>query len=109
MSGPGAAWVVAAVGGVLTFAVRASFLSVAGRLTAVPPAVREALRMIPPAALAALVVPSLLHTDGVFSPFGARAIAGVVAAVVAWRTRNVIATIAVGMVAVVLLGWLPFT
>ena len=107
MSGADAAWIVALGGGLLTFAVRASFLAMAGRLTSVAPAVREALRMIPAAALAALVVPAVLRTDGAFAPVSARALAGLLAAVVAFRTKNVIATIVVGMVAVVLLGLVP--
>ncbi len=107
VSGPDAAWLVAAVAGVLTFGIRLSFLAVAGRLAAVPPVVREALRMIPPAALAALVVPAVLRTDGVLDPVSPRALAGLVAAVVAFRTKNVLATIGVGLVAIVLLDLVP--
>lgn len=107
MRGPEAAWIVILGGGLATYTIRASFLALAGRLTQVAPAVKEALRMIPPAALAALVVPSLLRTDGAFDPISARSLAGLLAAVIAFRTRNVIATIGVGMVAVVLLGLVP--
>lgn len=107
MSGPEAAWLVAVVGGLATFAIRAVFPALAGRLTQLPPLVTEALRMIPASALAALVIPALLRTDGAFAPLSARSLAGLLAAIVAFRTRNVIATIGVGMVAVVLLSLLP--
>lgn len=107
MSGPDAAWLVIAVGGALTFLVRASFIAFAHRLTALPPLVTEGLRMIPPAALAALVVPAILRTDGAFDLLSARALAGFLAAVIAFRTKNVILTMTVGLVAVFLLVQVP--
>jgi branched-subunit amino acid transport protein len=57
--------------------------------------------LIPPAVLAALVAPALLRPEGVFAPFGPRAVAGLVALVVAFVTRSVIATILVGLGAVI--------
>lgn len=107
MSGTDAAWVVIGAGAAITYAIRAVFLVLAGRLTALPPVVREALRMIPAAALAALVTPSVLRPGGTFDPVSARSLAAVVAALVMLRTRNVAATIVVGLVAVVVLGLLP--
>lgn len=107
MSGPDAAWVVALVGGAATFLVRALFPALAGRLTALPPPVREGLRMIPPAALSALVLPAMLRTDGALVLISARSLAGLAAAVVAFRTRSVLATIGVGMLAVFLLRLVP--
>jgi branched-subunit amino acid transport protein len=77
--------------------MRASFLLAADRLARVPPSVERILRQIPPAALASLVVPALLRPHGELDLFSPRLVAGLVAAVVAWRTRNVAATLAVGM------------
>lgn len=108
MSGPDAAWIVIVAGGLLTFAVRASFIAFADRLTGLPPVVTEALRMIPAAALAALVVPAVLRTDGSFDLVSARALAGAIAAVIAFTTKNVILTMVVGLVAVFLLAEVPW-
>jgi len=90
-------WVAIIVAGAGTYAMRASFLLAADRLAKVPPSVERLLRQIPPAALASLVVPALLRPHGDLDLFSPRLAAGLVAAVVAWRTRNVAATLAVGM------------
>lgn len=97
------AWVAIVLIGIGTFAVRASFLLFADRVAAVPVAVQDALRMVPAAALAALVAPAVLRPDGEWDPFGPRAAAALIALVVAWRTRSALATIVVGLVAVVVL------
>lgn len=107
MTGLSAGWVVIAAGALVTYSLRAVFFVFAGRLTAVPPLVREGLRMIPAAALAALVAPAVLRPAGDLVLLGPRPLAAAIAAVVAWRTRNVAVTIAVGMVAVIALGYLP--
>jgi branched-subunit amino acid transport protein len=96
-------WVAIIVAGAGTYAMRASFLLAADRLARVPPSVERLLRQIPPAALASLVVPALLRPEGELDLFSPRLAAGLVAAVVAWRTRNVAATLAVGMGLLVLL------
>jgi branched-subunit amino acid transport protein len=101
MSASQTAWIVIVVAGITTFAIRGSFLLVATRLAALPDHIRELLRMIPAAALAALAVPALLRTDGELVVLGPRPLAGLVALGVAWWTRSVAATIAVGLIAVV--------
>lgn len=92
-----AAWIAILLAGAGTFAMRASFLALAHRMTEVPPWLQRALRQIPPAALASLVVPALLRPEGHVDLFQARLWVGVVAALVAWRTRNIAVTLAVGM------------
>ncbi len=87
--------------GLGTVALRASVLVFAERLADLPPPVHEVLRMIPSAALAALVAPALLLPDGQFAPLGPEALAGLVALLVAWRTKSLLATILVGLAAVV--------
>ncbi|HET9110134.1 MAG TPA: AzlD domain-containing protein [Ktedonobacterales bacterium] len=83
--------------GVLTYLMRVAFIGPA-RLT-LPPAVERALRFVPAAALTALVVPDLVGHNGALVPTLAnpRLIAGVVALLIAWRTRNIALTLVVGM------------
>lgn len=100
MSRVATAWVVIVLGGIATYMIRASFLLFADRLASVPPKLADALRMIPAAALAALAVPALLRPDTTFAPLGPRALAGLIALAVAWKTRNLLVTIVVGLVAV---------
>jgi branched-subunit amino acid transport protein len=90
-------WTTIVLAGVGTFAMRASFLAVAHRLVVVPPGVQRVLRQIPPAALASIVVPALLRPHGHVDVTQARLYAGLLAAVVAWRTRNTALTLIVGM------------
>jgi branched-subunit amino acid transport protein len=90
-------WTAIVLSGVGTFAMRASFLAAAHRMATVPPAVQRLLRQIPPAALASLVVPALLRPEGHLDVTQARLYAGLVAALVAWRTRNTALTLVVGM------------
>lgn len=100
------AWVVILVAGAGTFAIRASFLVFADRLTDLPSEVREALRMVPAATLAALALPALLRPDGPWAVLGPDALAGVIAGLVAWWTRSVLLTVVVGIIAVMGLGQL---
>ncbi len=80
-----------------TFFWRGSFLVFGGRLR-MPDLVRRGLSYVPPAVFAALVLPGILRwqPDGQFD--GARLAAGVIAAIVAWRTRGTITTLAAGMI-----------
>lgn len=86
-----------------TYAMRASFLVFANRMATVPPFVQRLLRQIPPAALASLVLPALLRPDGHLDVTQARLYAGLIAAVVAWRTKNTMITLVVGMAALMVL------
>lgn len=95
-------WVVILVAAAGTFAQRASFLAFAHRLAEVSPRAQRVLRQIPPAVLAALVVPALVRPTGDLDLWQPRLLAGVVAALVSWRTRNVGLTLVVGMAVLVL-------
>ena len=90
-------WPVIVISGIGTYAMRASFLAFAHRMATVPPALSRLLRQIPPAALAALVLPALVRPEGRLDLLQPRLLAGAVAALVAWRTRNVGVTLVVGM------------
>lgn len=96
-------WVAIVLAGIGTYAMRASFLVFAHRMADVPPSVQRLLRQIPPAALAAIVVPALLRPEGHFDLWQPRCLAGLVAAFVAWRTRNIALTLVVGIGIVMLL------
>jgi branched-subunit amino acid transport protein len=96
-------WVILIAAGIGTFALRLSFILLLGRLDTVPPQVVGVLRSVPAAVLAALVVPAIIvltvtPTVGIDAD-PAKLLAGGLAAGVAWRTKNVLATISVGMVA----------
>ena len=82
------ALVAIVLAGIGTFAMRSSFLVVAGRVSSVGPTTQRYLRQIPPAALAAIVVPGLLRPEGEFDVFQVRPLAAVVTAAVAFRTKS---------------------
>lgn len=91
-------WITVVVSGVGTFAMRAVFLVAAGSFTRLPPWVHRLLRQIPPAALASIVAPALLRPEGRFDFASPELAAGLVAGLVAWRTRSTALTLVVGMV-----------
>ncbi len=92
-------WIAILLIGVATYGFRLSFIHLFGRIDEVPPRIKRPLRYVPPAVLAALVLPDLvtLGPSVAATVLDERLIAGAVAGVVAWRTENVFATIAVGM------------
>jgi branched-subunit amino acid transport protein len=100
-------WVVMVSLGLLTFLTRLSFIGLFQRWQP-PDLVRRALRYVPVAALMAIIVPELLMTDGTLNlnPLNPRLLAGLLAILIAVRTRSVTWTIALGMLAFWLLRWL---
>lgn len=84
--------------GILTFLIRFSFIALLERWQA-PQIVQRALRFVPVAVLTAIIVPELMLRDGVLNTnlLNPRLLAGIVAVLVAWKTKNVILTIVVGM------------
>lgn len=96
-------WVMILVAGAGTYLLRSGFLLFASKQRDVPPVVGAALRMIPAAALTALVGTVLFATPSdVFVP-SARNLAALMAALVAIRFKSVTATVVSGLVAVVVL------
>jgi branched-subunit amino acid transport protein len=107
MSGGLAFWtVIVAVGG-LTYASRLSFIALFARWR-MPALVTRALRFVPAAMLTAIVVPGVALGGGLGDPALARekVAAALLAALVAWRTRSVAATMVAGMAALWLIQWL---
>lgn len=89
----------------VTFGVRYPVLALVGKIQ-LPPTILRALKYVPPAVLAAIILPEVLfHGDQSIdiSLTNSYLIAAVVAVLVAWRTKNLLLTIVLGMLA--LWGW----
>lgn len=84
--------------GLVTYLIRLVPIALFTRLN-MPVWAQQTMRYVPTAVLAAIIVPEMLRPSGTLdiSLGNARLLAGVVAIVVAWRTRNVLLTVAVGM------------
>jgi branched-subunit amino acid transport protein len=93
-------WLVMIIIGVLTFLTRLSFIALQDKWQ-MPDIITSALKYVPTAVLTAIIVPELLLSSGTLNvSFGnARLVAGMLAGLVAWRTKNVTLTISVGMLA----------
>lgn len=94
-------WAIVGAAAVGTLLLRWSFIGLAAKAGKVPVPLQRALRFVPAAVLAALTIPALLRPDGTLDATidNHRLLAGSLAALVAWRTRHVLATIVVGMIA----------
>ncbi len=90
--------------GLITYATRVGAFAVL-RVTGMPGWLRRTVKYVPVGVLTALVVPSLLVRDGAvdLSLENHYLLAGLITAVVAWKTRNVALTVAVGLAAVLTL------
>ena len=88
----------------VTFGVRYPVLALVSKVK-LPPAVLEALKFIPPAVLSAIIFPAVLLPQGELDLGigNASLIAAVAAALIAWRTKNLLLTIVLGMA--IFLGW----
>ena len=99
-------WLVILLGGLVTFGMRLSLIYLFGRLE-VPETMRKALHYVPPAVLSAIVFPELFIRDGALnvSLDNHRMLAGLVAVLVAWFSKNTMITILAGMIALFLLQY----
>lgn len=100
-------WLVIIIGGLITFGMRFSLIYLFGRFE-VPETMRKALHYVPPAVLSAIIFPELLIRNGTLdlSLSNTRMLAGIIAIITAWFSRNTLVTILVGMAALFLLQWL---
>ena len=91
-------WIVMIIIGLLTFATRLSFIALLERIN-LPVIFQRALRFVPIAALSAIIAPELGYNNNTLalSLTNPRLLAGLVATLVAWRTKNVLWTILAGM------------
>ncbi len=92
----------------VTIAVRYPVLVLVGKIP-LPPAVVRALKFVPTAVLTAIITPAVLYPRSSQIELGITneyLIAAVLSSLVAWRTRNVLVTIVVGMASLLAWRWL---
>jgi branched-subunit amino acid transport protein len=105
-------WTIVIITGLLTLLIRLSFIALLGNIH-IPTILQQALRFVPVAVLSAIIAPALFFPNGSLSISlsNSRLIAGAVAVLVAWRTKNVLLTIVIGMACLLILqllsGWNP--
>ena len=97
-------WLVMLLGGLITFGMRFSLIFLFGRVEG-PLTMRRALHYVPPAVLSAIIFPELFLHKGVLdvSFDNSRFLAGSVAILIAWYSKNTLITIILGMLALFLL------
>jgi branched chain amino acid efflux pump len=95
-------WTVIVVVGALNYLSRLSFIAFFSK-RAMPPLLARALRYVPAAMLTALVLPMIVGAPTLHSLATPRVLAALVGAVVGFATRNTLATVAAGMMALWLL------
>jgi branched-subunit amino acid transport protein len=97
-------WLIILGMSLVTYGVRVLPLTVL-REELLPPLVRSSLNYVPIAVLSAIISPEYLPSEDWFHyTIGAPLVAGCAAIMVAWFTKNVFATIAVGIALLVVLG-----
>lgn len=91
-------WLIVLALTIGNYLFRLSFIAIFGQ-RAIPPLLERLLRFVPVAVLPALIVPALVFQKGILHVGleNPRLIAGLLAAIVAWKTENMLATIGVGM------------
>ena len=97
-------WIVILGGMVATLGMRLLFILLIPQ-ERLPGILRRSLHYVPPAVLSAILLPAVLQPEGFLdlSLRNLRLLASLVAALVAWRTRNTWLTILAGMAALLLL------
>ena len=97
-------WLVMLAGGLLTFAIRLSFIYLFGRIQ-IPEILQRALRFVPPAVLSAIIAQALFIHAGKLdiSPGNERLLAGLFAIGVGLWRRSILLTLLAGMAALLIL------
>jgi len=97
-------WLMMLVAGLVTYLTRLSFIALLDRMD-VPGWFQRSLRFVPAAVLSAIIVPELASHNGAldFSLRNPQLLSGILAIVVAWRTKSILFTIAAGMAAYLIL------
>lgn len=100
-------WLIVLLVGLGTYVTRLSFIGILGDKE-IPTYIERPLRLVAPAAIAAIAIPELVAPAGTVdvSFDNLRLFAGLIAIVVAWKTRSIGWTIASGMTSLWLLDWL---
>lgn len=91
-------WVVISVIGIATILMRGSFILTAERFK-LSNKFADILKFIPASVLAALVAPAIFYHEGIVSAMHGkeRMLAGIIALLVAYKSRNIFFTIITGM------------
>ena len=91
-------WLTMIIVGILTFGIRLSFIVILDRWET-PALIQRSLRFVPVAVLTAIIIPELVMPGGTvdISISNLRLLAGIVAMLVAWKTKNIVWTIIAGM------------
>ena len=92
-------WIAIIIAGIITYIFRLSFIMII-KDREFPELISRALRFVPPAVLSAIIFPELLIREGSLnlSLMNPRLIAGIIAAIVAWKTKKITYTFLIGMV-----------
>ncbi|MCP3973898.1 MAG: AzlD domain-containing protein [bacterium] len=100
-------WLIVLLVALGTYLTRLSFIGILGDRE-IPTSIERPLRLVAPAAIAAIAIPELIAPAGPvdLSFDNLRLFAGLIAIVVAWKTRSIGWTIATGMTSLWLLDWL---
>ncbi|HLY25030.1 MAG TPA: AzlD domain-containing protein [Aggregatilineales bacterium] len=91
----------------VTFAVRYPVLALVGKIQ-MPEPVFRALKYVPPAVLTAIIIPGTLFKNDqiTVSYTNDFLVAGIISAIVAWRSKNLLLTIVIGMATLLAWRWL---
>ncbi len=91
-------WLTILAIGAATYGLRVAFLA-RGTPGTLSPLVQEMLRFVPVAVLSALIFPALLQPASALdiSTGNPRLFAGLLAGLVAWRTKNALVTVGAGL------------
>jgi len=97
-------WLVMLFGGLITFGIRFSFIYLFGRFH-IPETLRKSLHYVPPAVLSAIIFPEIFLQNQKLelSLDNHRLLAGIIAIITAYLTKNTLITILVGMLALFLI------
>jgi len=100
-------WLIILLAGMITFGIRLSFVLIHNHWP-LPEWFKRALRYVPPAVLSAILVPELFQWNGTlnFSLHNPQILAGLLAILVAWRTRSVLYALGAGLACYFLLFYL---
>jgi branched-subunit amino acid transport protein len=98
-------WIIMIVTGLLNFAMRISMFSGLFQGT-IAPSLRSVLRFVPIAVLSAVIAAAVFidPASGAASVHFPKVLAATLAAIVAWITQSVMATIAVGLSTIWIMG-----
>lgn len=89
---------------IVTFGVRYPVLALLSKIS-MPKTILDGLKYVPPAVLTAIIVPAMLLPNGEIdiSIDNSPLFAGVITILIAWKTKNLLLTIVLGMLS--LWGW----